>query len=256
MDHKVKYKKMITLILFFGLIAFSLPVLTTETRNVNFFEQALRLLKEFFPPDMSVLPDLFSALVETLRIAILSTLIAVGFSVVLSVGASRNTSPLPIRLVCQFILVCTRTVPSLILAVIAVALIGSSPKAGVLALTLYSIGYLGKFFMDILDQADPRPAQWLRSQKASSWQVFQYSLWPDLKSALFSNSLWMCEYNIRSASIIGYVGAGGIGLQLHVYQEFGQWRRFCSALLVILMIVISLEVISQIIKRKTHPVRS
>lgn len=253
---KIKRTTIINALILLGLFSFSLPVLFTDSRPVDFFQQAHRLINDFFPPDYSVIHDLGYAVVETLRISIISTIIGTVISIVLAVMASRQTAPLFLRTFIQGVLIFVRTIPSLVLAVIAVALIGTSPTAGVLALTIYSVSYLGKFFQDILDTADPRPALWLKSQNLSQWQIFQFGYWPSLKASLFSKFFWMLEYNIRSASIIGYVGAGGIGVQLHIYQEFGQWRRFTAALLVILVLVIFLEIVSQNIKKRTKHVRS
>lgn len=239
----------------FALLVYSSPILFEGGRGVRFFEQVVRLLGEFFPPDLTVLPDVFAALGETIRIATLSTFFAVIFSIPCAIGASRVTGNRWSRSGVRLILSGIRTVPSLIWAVVAVALIGPSAKAGVFALTLYSVGYLGKFFTEILDQADQRPAQWLRTLRAHPIQVFQYSLWPHLRAALASQSLWMWEYNIRSASIIGYVGAGGLGLQLQIYQEFGQWSRFCTVLLVIFALVVALEFLSEWIKKQSTVAR-
>lgn len=247
MEHRLK--RLLTTAAVLALIAYSLPALQTGAREVSLFQQAWRLAGEFFPPDLSVLPEVLKALGETIRIATLATLIAVVVSVVFAVASSRATGALWSRTPARLILSAIRTIPSLVWAVIAVALIGPSPRAGVIALAFYSIGYLGKFFAEILDQADPRPARWLRSQGAHPWQVFQYALWPDLRGALGAQSLWMWEYNIRSASIIGYVGAGGLGLQLHVYQEFGQWDRFCTVLILIFTLVVGLEFLSGLVKK-------
>ncbi len=129
--------------------------------------------------------------------------------------------------------------PSLIWALIAVAAVGANPLAGVIALTFYSLGYLGKFFSDAFESADAGVMRGLRAIGADAVQAFRYGLWPQAAPLIGSHALWMLEYNIRSAAIIGYVGAGGIGVLLHSYQEFYQWDRFCTVLLFILAIVIA-----------------
>jgi phosphonate transport system permease protein len=137
-----------------------------------------------------------------------------------------------------------RTIPSLIWALLAVALVGPNPLAGVIGLTFYSVGYLGKFFSEAFESLDFEVARGLRLLGADRIQAFQFGLWPAVRPIVASHALWMFEYNIRSASIIGYVGAGGIGLQLLRYQEFGQWDRFATVLLCILGIVIALDALS------------
>jgi phosphonate transport system permease protein len=124
---------------------------------------------------------------------------------------------------------------------LAVAVLGPNSRAGVVGLAFYSLGYLGKFFSDALEAADMGCADGLRLLGAGRIQAFQYGLWPQVKPLLLSHALWMLEYNIRSAAIIGYVGAGGIGLLLHIFQEFGQWRKFAAALVFILALVTALD---------------
>lgn len=143
-----------------------------------------------------------------------------------------------------------RTIPSLIWAVIAVAAMGANALAGVVALTLYSVGYLGKFFSEAFESVDMKVARSLRGIGADPLQAFQYGIWPHAKPLIWSHSIWMLEYNIRSASIIGYVGAGGLGLQLHAYQEFHQWDRFATVLICILCVVTLLDLLSERIRRR------
>lgn len=242
--------------LIFGSILISLPALDGGTREVDFITQLLRLVDRFFPPDLSVLPEVGQAFFETFQIATLATLFAVLFSILLAALSIDEISPWPLRFTLRVVLSALRTVPSLIWAVILVAMVGPTPRAGVIALTLYSMGYLGRFFLETLDASDRKPAQWLRQHGASPFQVFQFSLWPNIKASLQSQSLWMWEYNIRSASIIGYVGAGGLGLQLHIYQEYGQWNRFATVLLFFFAVVLTLELLSAAIRRSAQIRRS
>jgi phosphonate transport system permease protein len=132
---------------------------------------------------------------------------------------------------------------------LAVAVIGANPLAGVCALTLYSLGYLGKFYSDAFESIDPGVAEALRAAGADPVQVFQYGVWPHAKPAIWSQTLWMLEYNIRSATIIGYVGAGGIGSWLHAYQEFYQWQKFCAVLCCILVIVLALDFTGALVRK-------
>ena len=100
-----------------------------------------------------------------------------------------------------------------------------------------TIGYLGKFFSDAFESVDLEVARGLRAIGAGRIQAFQHGLWPNARPLVWSYSLWMLEYNIRSASIVGYVGAGGVGVLLHIYQEYYQWDRFAAVLIFILGLV-------------------
>ena len=122
--------------------------------------------------------------------------------------------------------------------------------AGVVALTLYSVGYLAKFFSETFEAIDTDAQQALQSLGANRLQSFQYGLWPNARPIIWSQCLWMLEYNVRSASIIGYVGAGGIGLHLKLYAESADsWNKFSMVLLCILVIVTFLDLVGEKIRK-------
>lgn len=230
-----------TLILFALAVFFSLPALRGSGRKLNYWENLSNFAGRFFPPDFSIWPDISGALLETFQIAVLATLFSVLLSIPAAAAASRTVAPRWINALARGLLNLVRSIPSLIWALLAVAVVGANPLAGVLALSLYSMGYLGKFYSDAFESIDPDVAEALRASGADRVQAFQYGIWPHAKPIVWSQTLWMLEYNIRSAAIIGYVGAGGIGVWLHSYQEFYQWDRFAAVLCCILAIVIVLD---------------
>lgn len=214
-------------------------------RDLPYWENLGRLLGRFFPPNFSDRTEILAALIETLRIAVIATLVAALVAIPLALGASQRLTPTWLRSAVLFVQAAIRTVPSLVWALFAVAVVGPNPVAGVIALVFYSLGYLGKFFADVIDSGHFEAAKSLLQNGAHPLQAFQYGLWPEIAPLLRRHLLWMFEYNIRSASIIGYVGAGGIGTQLHVYQEYGQWDRFSAVMLVILALVLVVESFSR-----------
>lgn len=242
----------ITLILFALLVASSLPVLQGSGRNLSIWEQLLRFSGNFFPPDLSVMPETMVALWETIRIAAVATFFGVIFSLLAAFAGARRLAPIGLVYLTRFLLNAIRTIPSLIWALLAVAIVGPNTLAGVIGLTFYTMGYLGKFFSEAFESLDLEVSKGLRQLGANRWQAFQYGLWPTVRPLIWSQSLWMLEYNIRSASIIGYVGAGGIGLQLLRYQEYGQWDRFCTVLICILVLVIGLDTLSGYLRQKLN----
>jgi phosphonate transport system permease protein len=240
----------ISFALFLLLVLASLPVLQGSGRGLNPFEQLGRFTGQFFPPDLSVLPVVLAALWETVQIAAVATLAGVLLSILTGFAAARGIAPRWLVFATRLLLNGIRTLPSLIWALLAVAMLGANSLAGVVALSFYSMGYLGKFFSEAFESLDLEGLRGLRQLGASRLQAFQYGLWPVVRPLVWSHTLWMLEYNIRSASIIGYVGAGGIGLQLLRYQEFGQWDRFATVLLCILVIVIGLDLLSGWVRRQ------
>lgn len=246
----------VTLAAFAVAVAASAATLRGPGRELDYGANLLRFIRKFFPPDFSVAGETFGALVETVQIAVLATAAAIGLSLPLAVAGAQNLSPRWLALSARMALNGIRTIPSLVWAMIAVAVVGANPVAGVAALTLYSVGYLGKFFSDAFESADTSVARELRAAGADAVQAFQFGLWPGAKPLVWSYSLWMVEYNIRSAAIIGYVGAGGIGLQLHAYQEFHQWDKFAAVLAIMLALVTVLDVLGERIRARIAPTAS
>ena len=240
----------ISFLLFLILVGASLPVVQGSGREIDIWAQLARFLRQFFPPDLSILREVVAALWETIQIASVATALGVAASLLLGATAARSLAPLPLVWLTRLLLNIIRTIPSLIWALLAVAVVGPNALAGVIGLTIYSVGYLAKFFSEAFESLEMDVARGLQQLGAGRAQAFQYGLWPSVRPLVWSHTLWMLEYNIRSASIIGYVGAGGIGLQLLRYQEFGQWDRFATVLICILVIVIGLDAASGAIRRR------
>lgn len=240
----------ILLIIFLFLAIFSGKNLVDQNRSADVISGVKYFIKKFFPPDFSNFHLILQSLSETFQMAIVSTFIAVIFSLVIAVGASRNVSPTWLVQSVRMFLNITRTLPSLIWAFLFVIFFGPTPIAGVFALTFYSLGYLGKFFSESIESMDIKVARGLKLIGASPSQAFIYGLWPNVKAQVWSQSLWMLEYNIRSASIIGLVGAGGIGMELNKAMEMASgFQRVTAILICILFIVIILDLLGQGIRR-------
>lgn len=220
----------------------SREVLSGSGRDVDVAASLLRFLRGFLPPDLAVLRDTAGALVETLQIAVWATLLSALLSLPFGAAGAPRLAPRGLGALAGLFLGAVRTIPSLVWALLAVAVLGPTPLAGVAALTFYSLGYLGKFAADDAGSLDVSRAALLRATGAGRLQAFLYGVWPEVKPLATSRVLWMLEYNVRSAAIIGYVGAGGIGSRLHEYQEYGQWDRFATVLLVLFAVVMLLDV--------------
>ncbi|MBX3744702.1 MAG: phosphonate ABC transporter, permease protein PhnE [Verrucomicrobiae bacterium] len=231
----------VTLTLFALAVIFSWPAMQGSGRDLDHLANLRRFLSQFLPPDFSVSGVALAALLETARIAVMATFWATLIAVPLGAAAARNVAPRWLVRLTRLLLNGVRSLPSLVWALLAVAVVGANSLAGVIALTAYSLGYLGKFFSDAFESVDRGVPEALRCAGAHPIQAFQYGLWPEARPLILSHILWMIEYNIRSAAIIGYVGAGGIGLHLHAYQEFQQWDKFAAVLCWILLIVILLD---------------
>ena len=240
----------ISLLLFVVAVVCSAGVLRGSGRDLNYLANIQRFLANFFPPDFSVTGRTLLGLLETFQIAVMATAFAIVVSVPIAIAGAQTLSPRWLVFIARLVMNAIRTIPSLIWALLAVAIVGPNPLAGVIGLTFYSVGYLGKFFSDAFESVDIDVARALRALGARTIQAFQYGLWPHAKPLVWSYSLWMLEYNIRSAAIIGIVGAGGVGLQLHTYQEYAQWNKFATVLLFMFVLVSALDFLGERVRKQ------
>jgi len=240
----------VTVLLFLFLAIASGKSLLSGNRQADVAAGIRYFLKKFFPPDFSDWPVILESLGETFQIAITATFLSIAISLVIALGAARNISPGWLVQTTRMFLNVTRTLPSLIWAFLLVIFFGPTPVAGVLALTFYSLGYLGKFFSETFESVDVKVARGLKLIGATPVQAFRFGLWPNVKAQVWSHSLWMLEYNIRSASIVGLVGAGGIGMELNKSMELASgFQKVTAILLCILGIVIVLDLLGQAIRK-------
>jgi phosphonate transport system permease protein len=235
-----------------GLILWAWLTLPSQTRPLPLMENLSRLLGRMFPPDFSIAPSIGSALVETIQIALLATFWGVLISVPLGFLSTHKMVPSGVVIFSRFILTVIRTIPALVWALIAVSLQGPTPQAGILALAFYSVGYLAKFYADIFESIDLRLTRALKKLGANKIQIFSFGIWPQCRGLVWTQALWMFEYNLRSASIVGFVGAGGLGTLLYTYQEYYQWDRFSAVLCVLLVFVVALEILSSLLRRRMN----
>ncbi len=197
--------------------------------------------------DIAELPwsRLLSSLAETLQMSLIGTTVGVAAAYPLAVLAARNTGPLFARRVFRQLLNALRTVPSLIWALFFVAAVGFGPLAGVMALAVYSAGYLGKFFYEAFENT-PRAAQEaLREIGASGTQRFFRAVMPASRQGVVAACLFMLEYNVRAASVLGIVDAGGIGYYIKFYLDIRNFPAALACLLLIFVVVIALDAVSE-----------
>jgi phosphonate transport system permease protein len=187
---------------------------------------------------------LFGALVETLQMALIGTTLGVLISWPLAALSAKNVGPNFIRPFMRLLLNAIRTVPSIIWALLFVAAVGLGPLAGILALTAYSVGYLTKFFYEGLEAVDPGPPNALGEIGACKLQRFTHAVLPAAKPAIYSAILFMFEYNVRHATVLGIVDAGGIGFYIKQYLDFRSFPVVITCLLLILAVVIIVDSIS------------
>jgi phosphonate transport system permease protein len=187
-----------------------------------------RLARDAWPPETSspeFLRALGSSLLETLAIAFLATLAGALLALPLALAAARNVAPAPLAALARLVAAAIRVLPSLLWAILAVLVFGLGPLAGLVAMTLYTVGYLGKLQYEALEGVARDPLDAVRAMGATRFQQAWHVALPEAGNAIRSQLVFMLEYNVRASSIVGLVGAGGIGQLLAVQLRFYEYGR-------------------------------
>jgi len=224
--------------------------LMTETTIWAFVSDAPQQIADLgsrmFPPRWSYIDQLVWPLLDTINIASLGTLLGVAIAVPIAFLAARNTSPsvLVLRPVALFIIVASRSINSLIWALLLVSIIGPGLLAGIIAIALRSIGFVGKLLYEAIEEIDERQVEAVRATGATGLQVVDYGIVPQVLPAFFGISVFRWDINIRESTILGLVGAGGIGLKLESSLNVLAWGQVTVILLLILATVVLSEWVS------------
>ncbi len=187
-------------------------------------------------------------MVETIKIAFVATIIGFIFALPLSILAASNLSPISIALPARILLAGMRSLPSIIWAVLFMIVFDVGTLAGICAMSFYTVGYLGKLQFESLEGLKNAP---LESAKAMGMTRFE-TAWlvaiPESANHLLSHLLFMFEYNVRHGTVIGLVGAGGIGLYINTYLKLAQYDKVVALLIVVFLVVVVIDFISMILR--------
>ncbi len=209
------------------------------------------LADEMFPPDFSDVRNWVKPLVDTVAMSIAGTALAVSLSLPLAFLAARNTAPHPLVYhVARGILNTLRAVPELIMGILFVAAVGFGALPGVLALGLHSVGMVGKFFAEAIEHVDEAPVEAARAAGATPLQVILHGVLPQVLPQMADISIYRWEYNFRASTVMGMVGAGGIGFELMGSLRIMQYQDVSALLIVILLMVTLVDSFSGYLRKR------
>ncbi|MEQ8395740.1 phosphonate ABC transporter, permease protein PhnE [Thalassobaculum sp.] len=212
-------------------------------------DRGLRFVKGFLVPDfVSRWGDIAQGMQESLTMTVTSTVVGILISVPIGIGAARNIAPLPIYLVCRGIIALSRSFQEIIIAILFVAMFGFGPFAGFLTLSFATIGFLAKLLAEDIEDIDEAQAEAVRATGAGWWQVVNYGIQPQVMPRLIGLSLYRLDINFRESSVIGIVGAGGIGATLNTAMDRYEYDSAAAILIIIIVIVMIAEYGSSIIR--------
>lgn len=206
---------------------------------------------QMFPPDLSEIDLILFAAFQTLAMATMGTIFALLVVTPLVPLAARNTTPnlIVYRLVRSLFSV-LRGTEMLVFALVFVAAVGFGPFTGVLAITFNMIGALGKLLTEVIEPADPGPIEAVSLTGAGPVTKIRYALIPDVWPNIVSVVLYIWEFNVRASTVLGIVGAGGIGQILKDSIDLLDFPKLCTVLLTILAMVISIDTLSGWLRRR------
>ena len=235
----------------FALIIFTYCWQLVSEKTIWFFvwdapTQAADMAERMVPPKWGYIDQLWKPIWDTINIATIGTLMAVIMAFPVAFLAARNTTPSVrfVRPVALFIIVSSRSINSLLWALMLVSIIGPGVLAGVIAIGLRSIGFCAKLLYEAIEEIDRTQVEAITATGASGAQTLNFGIVPQILPAFAGISVFRWDINIRESTVLGLVGAGGIGLQLNASINTVSWTQVSVILLVILSTVIVSEWVS------------
>lgn len=232
------------------LIILIFTVISMKVTKFDFYALATRgdqffvILKGMFPPDLSFLDRVWAPLFDTIKMSLLGSLVGAIVSVPLALLASANI--VHSKLITGFfklLFSILRTLPTIVTALIATFIFGLGTMAGTLAIFIFTVAYVGKLTYEQIESLDMSTFEALESMGLTRFQAFRYAIVPEILPTFLSTTLFNFEGNLRYASILGYVGAGGLGIILN--EQLG-WREYVNVGTILVVLIISVAIIESI----------
>ena len=207
--------------------------------------QAGDLLTRMFPPDWGHMARILDPLLETIHIATLGTAITFLIAIPLAFLSARNTTPNWLTwFIGRFILVSSRSINTVVWALVFVAIFGPGAMAGLWAITFRSIGFMGKLIAEAIEEVDTGTVEAIEATGASRLKVLLIGVLPQVLPVVFGTTIYRWDINIRESTVLGFVGAGGIGIELYSSINLFRWPEVALMMIAIFVIVVISELIS------------
>jgi len=204
--------------------------------------RGLAFVSAFLQPDFTSRGgDILEGFKESLTMTLTSTALGVALSIPFALGAARNLAPQWIYFFCRGFIAVSRTLNEIIVAILLVAMFGFGPFAGFLTLTFATIGFMAKLLAEDIEEIQESQLEAMRATGASTAQVLDFAVLPQVLPRLVGLSLYRLDINFRESSVIGIVGAGGIGATLNTAMDRYEFDSAAAILLIIIAIVIAAE---------------
>lgn len=233
-----------------GIIVMSYNIDANPADFVEGIPNLAIILKEMTEVDPKLFGTAFWSMLETLEMAFIGTVVGVTIALPLSMLAARNLNSKYVYVPLRALLAATRTFPSILWAILFVIMVGLGTFAGVLAIIMYTVGFIAKLQYESIEAIDSDPVDAINSIGVSKWQLIRHVVIPESAPHLLSQILYMFDYNVRQTSILGLVGAGGIGFYIINYIKFFEYGKAAVFMLVVLITVLIIDFASVKIRDK------
>lgn len=209
------------------------------------WDQFAEIFVQMSHPDWSYFSVIWPKLIETIKMAVLGTVIGSVFAFIYSLLIARNiVKNKAVTGVLRFIMNIIRTIPDLLLGAIFVAVVGIGPVAGIMALAVFTFGVVVKLFYEAIETIDPGPIEALTAVGANKLQIIHYAVLPQIMTYFISYVLYAFEINVRASTVLGYIGAGGIGLNLQQTLQVFNYAQTGTIIIVIIVVVVLIDYVS------------
>ena len=213
--------------------------------------QAADLMTRMWPPDWAYFGSVVAPLVETIHIATLGTAVTFVLAFPVAFISARNTTPNVFTwFIGRFILVASRSVNTIVWALLFVAIFGPGPVAGIWAIAARSIGFTGKLIAEAIEEIDEGTVEAIEATGASRLKVMMYGVLPQVLPVIFGTIVYRWDINIRESTVLGFVGAGGIGIMLYSSVNLFLWREVMVILIAIFGVVVVSEFVSAVVRQR------
>ena len=208
-----------------------------------------KFLSEFFPPDFRDWKTYLREMIVTVHIAVWGTVLAIACAVPFGLLSSSNIVPAWVYQPVRRLMDACRAINEMVFAMLFSVAVGLGPFAGVLALFIHTTGILAKLFSEAVEAIDPRPVEGVRATGASALEEIVYGVIPQVMPLWISYSLYRFESNVRSASVVGMVGAGGIGVIIYEVIRGFEYAQTSAVMLMIIVFVTAIDMVSARIRK-------
>jgi phosphonate transport system permease protein len=214
-------------------------------------EEIADLFRRMSPPDLRRGDAILRAMLETIHIATLATFLSLFIALPTAYIAAQNTTPNVVTLwIGRFILVATRSVNTIIWALLFVAIFGPGVMAGILAIAFRSIGFTAKLMAEAIEEIDRKPVEAVTAVGGDKGKIVLYAVIPQVLPTFLAVTILRWDINIRESTVLGLVGAGGIGMILQGAIDTFQWQTAATILIAILIVVLLGEVVSGALRKR------